>query len=342
MLHFVALRHRPIRNFLDEWAPELARSVRLLDYATFFEQRHAFGGAWIFADVDLLPPAARSLAATLADQLVAGGVESRHLLNRPADVLGRFALLDLLHREGDNLFRVFALGERPIGGYRFPVIVRDRDHGVHSPLLLDARAIRRAVLALVTRGVSPRNLMIVELCDTADHTGVYRKYAYMRVGSRVFPAHVCFGNHWNVHWTAPSGAAHLAEQDAFFAGRAHEDQVQRTFEQAHIDYGRIDYGMLDGRMQVWEINTNPTLAAPAPSYPPEQLGLNSDVTLAVAAAWQAYADVASDRTIALRPPRQALARARFELSVRRARATWTRGVAMLERRLVRLRRLTSA
>jgi hypothetical protein len=36
------------------------------------------------------------------------------------------------------------------------------------------------------------------------------------------------------------------------------------FDQAAIAYGRIDYTIVDGRIQIFEINTNPTIL----SYPP--------------------------------------------------------------------------
>ena len=35
------------------------------------------------------------------------------------------------------------------------------------------------------------------------------------------------------------------------------EQVKPIFELARIDYGKIDFAFLGGRMQVWEINTNP-------------------------------------------------------------------------------------
>jgi hypothetical protein len=42
------------------------------------------------------------------------------------------------------------------------------------------------------------------------------------------------------------------------ATRPHDAGVRRIFEKANIEYGRIDYGVCrDGRIVVWEINTNP-------------------------------------------------------------------------------------
>jgi hypothetical protein len=40
----------------------------------------------------------------------------------------------------------------------------------------------------------------------------------------------------------------------------HEDLVRRTFELSHIEYGRIDLGRWQGKPQVYEINTNPSIS----------------------------------------------------------------------------------
>jgi hypothetical protein len=39
----------------------------------------------------------------------------------------------------------------------------------------------------------------------------------------------------------------------------HEAELREIFRIANIDYGRIDYALLDGRVQTWEINNNPTI-----------------------------------------------------------------------------------
>jgi hypothetical protein len=38
---------------------------------------------------------------------------------------------------------------------------------------------------------------------------------------------------------------------------AHREKIAEVFRIAGIDYRRIDHGVKDGRIQVWEINTNP-------------------------------------------------------------------------------------
>ena len=40
------------------------------------------------------------------------------------------------------------------------------------------------------------------------------------------------------------------------------DAIRKIFEHAHVDYGRIDYTVVDGKCQIFEINTNPTILVP--------------------------------------------------------------------------------
>jgi hypothetical protein len=47
----------------------------------------------------------------------------------------------------------------------------------------------------------------------------------------------------------------------------------RIFDRAGITYGRIDYGLLSGRIQVWEINTNPMVIQERQKYAAEKLAL---------------------------------------------------------------------
>jgi hypothetical protein len=52
-----------------------------------------------------------------------------------------------------------------------------------------------------------------------------------------------------------------AKANEFFNTNPHEAWIREMFAIAHIDYGRIDYGILNGKPQVWEINTNPMITA---------------------------------------------------------------------------------
>ena len=43
------------------------------------------------------------------------------------------------------------------------------------------------------------------------------------------------------------------------------DVLRRVFEIAGIEYGRADWGIVGGKLQVYEINTNPQISADAGS-----------------------------------------------------------------------------
>ena len=56
-----------------------------------------------------------------------------------------------------------------------------------------------------------------------------------------------------------SSDAVISEENAYLDANPHESELREIFELADIEYGRIDYGIKGGRIQVWEINTNPTV-----------------------------------------------------------------------------------
>ena len=69
----------------------------------------------------------------------------------------------------------------------------------------------------------------------------------------------------NRDWVAKWGgrlfdADKAREQREYVEDDPHAAWLRETFALARIAYGRIDYGVKDGVPQVWEINTNPTIA----------------------------------------------------------------------------------
>jgi hypothetical protein len=77
----------------------------------------------------------------------------------------------------------------------------------------------------------------------------------------------------------------------------HAGQLRRCFELAHIDYGRIDYGLVGDSIQVWEINTNPTIG-PGPG------------------AWRREQSAGSEAIRRLRKPNNEWAHARIREALR--------------------------
>lgn len=215
-------------------------------------------GAFIFTDHDRLSEVNRQRFAGLADHLEKSGCR---VLNHPHRVLQRFALLRALHDAGLNDFNVHWLPDwREVR--RFPVFIR-RESGHDAQvtgLLADEAALRAEAERLLADENRPPDLMIVEFGNARGEDGRYRKYSAYRVGNTIYPQH-CFSSD---DWWIKFGGTDLTpeekqEQIAYLRDNPHRGQLERIFALARIEYGRVDYCVVDGRVQAFEINTNPTV-----------------------------------------------------------------------------------
>jgi hypothetical protein len=50
-----------------------------------------------------------------------------------------------------------------------------------------------------------------------------------------------------------------AKEYEYLRDNPHEDLLREVFRLAEIDYGRVDYTVVGGRVQIFEINTNPNV-----------------------------------------------------------------------------------
>jgi hypothetical protein len=113
---------------------------------------------------------------------------------------------------------------------------------------------------MVLWGYRLRDLIIVEYCETADPSGVFREYCAAVVGDRILPQAVVHNRNWITKWEGRLVDADRAREEREYVERhPHAGWLEETFALARIGYGRIDYGLRDGVPQVWEINTNPTI-----------------------------------------------------------------------------------
>lgn len=278
MIYWVSTRRHeyPIRSHLASFGRWLADVVTPLSYGRLFHQRRPAGGMYILSDVERLGERAIQQASRLCDRLRECGSS---VLNRPADCLRRYELLRDLHTSGTNAFGVYRVRDEP-SPERFPVFLRlENDHkGSRSALLADEAALKAAVAEQCrTRfwfrdehgkrrlvrlgGRRRRGLLVTEFCDTADANGVYRKYAAFNVGGTIIARHLFFGRRWMIKSPDLQEPSQVAEEYEYVRSNPHAAQLAELFRMAHIDYGRIDYALLDGRIQVWEINTNPMICS---------------------------------------------------------------------------------
>jgi len=283
----------PILRLREFAGPRFRRLVRPLYYEAIRRRRALPGGAYLFSDLEILDPrplaAVRRIAARLREH-------EATVLNDPSRALGRYALLRRLFRDGVNDFDVYRLDEGRVPE-RWPVFLRgERDHkGPRSGLLADAAALAAHA------GADPAADLVVELADCRDPDGLHRKYGACRVGDRVFARHLFFETHWMVKMREEAGPARLAEERAFVEEFPDRAEVEAIFRTAQIEYGRIDYGRRDGRIQVWEINTNPTIISPETTAMRNRWPMNEAVIRRHADALLSVAERARGRpAIALR------------------------------------------
>ena len=79
----------------------------------------------------------------------------------------------------------------------------------------------------------------------------------------------------------------IPREREYLESNPHEAVMRETFEMAHLDYGRCDYAVIDGRIQVWEINTNPIVLLPPDQYKPAHLPAQEYFAARIRAAFEA-------------------------------------------------------
>ncbi len=246
-----------IRDYLRTRGRSLAGMVTVIPYERLHLMRTLPLGVYVFSDVERLGPEDAERAAEVWQALARHGPP---LLNHPTRSMRRFELLRTLRDHGVNVHDVHRLVDlrRP---ERFPVFIRrENDHAGSLSALLHTPDDLAAEIARFERDGRYRDdLIITEFCDTAGPDGVFRKYSAYRVGDRIVPRHVLFSRSWAVKIVDLVEPAYVAEELAYVEGNPHAAALREIFDLTRIDFGRIDYGVRNGRIQVWEINTNPIL-----------------------------------------------------------------------------------
>ena len=260
MIHYLIqdVQAFTMEEYLGLWGRDLADRLTVRRYESLSADETVSAGTYLFSGVDQLGAAGREVAARLARQLDhSPGVQ---VLNHPDHALQRAALLQMLHARGLNAFRAVPVAASNVE-LRFPVFLRRASlhEGPLSSLLHTPRELDCAIGWETVRGQPTEDLLIVEYLDTSVG-GAFRKYAAFGVGDRVIARSLSFGRHWmRKHAGSDFTAAMVQEELDYVRDNPHEAALREIFRIANVDYGRIDYSMLDGVVQTWEINLNPTI-----------------------------------------------------------------------------------
>lgn len=214
---------------------------------------------YIFGDLDRLGFWELELAAVLYRDLKAAGLR---VLNDPARVLQRFALLRQLKDAGLNRFDVWRADDGRMPD-RYPVFLRTQSahRGPLSDLLADEAKARAALTAALDQGHPLKDLMFAEYCAEANENGVFRKLAEFKVGERTIPTLSVHERQWAAKFgeRGVAGAELYADELEIMRSDRFGPAAAKAFKVAGIDYGRADFALVGGHPQFYEINTNPTI-----------------------------------------------------------------------------------
>lgn len=246
--------------------------VNILTYDDALDRRSLPGATYVFTDMDRLSPTQLRQAAALFRHLAAHGIK---VLNDPAKAATRAGLLRALHEAGINDFNAYRVEER-ICPSRWPVFLRTE--GSHtaplSGLLHNWDDLQKAVDTAATAGFPLSSMIIIEYAAEPTESGLYRKLASFRFGQNDF-AHLCVHDDtWLVKYGKMGIAtpALYADELRIVRDNPYAETLSRVFELASISYGRVDFGLVKGRLQIYEINTNPSVTFPVEHPSPDRVG----------------------------------------------------------------------
>lgn len=284
MIQFFAKDRHLANEFFNSWAPESREHVRTFNYGGFPLLQPFPGSVCVFTDLEILRPREMSLAVKLSDAL-GRQPENYSILNEPRGYTGRFNLLKTLYAAGVNQYQARRL-EGFNGDLKFPIFVRNElnHNGPITPLLHSRDELERALAQPSLQNPALRkNLIVVEYCDCSKE-GVFRKYSVMNVGGTLIPRHVLFSDDWATKTPDLVDEKKAAEEADFIQNFPHGEQILNVFRLAKLNYGRIDYGAREGRIQVWEINSNPVIVPPREEVNPLRMAAQAESARRIAEA----------------------------------------------------------
>lgn len=268
MLAFVATEDHQytFRDVFETRVHAFRGRVILLSYRDFLSWPRLPLADYVFVDLERLPlPLLLAAEARFARlQAAAPGLRA---LNPPSPALGRLEVMRRLHAAGINRFRVEPASARELETpLRFPLFLRriDDHEGPMSALLEDEAALAGALAKAAADGIPANALVVTEYVDARNADGYHEKLSYFRIDRGLFPSALDMSRNWVCKGVVgdPDTVENYAREQAFLTGNPHAALLEPAFDAAGIDYGRADYAMVDGRPQIFEINTNPLIDAP--------------------------------------------------------------------------------
>jgi hypothetical protein len=255
-----------VAMLLAGWGRGRLNSVRRFDYRALFRRQHVPLGSYVFTGLEHLTNSELEQTARVWNALRSAS-DDVLLCNHPLRVLRRYPLLRVLNEKGINAFNAYRLDEFRTPR-RFPVFLRRADDhlGPRSELLNNLTDLELSVTAFIEKGVCLNDWIVTEFSQTREEDGLYRKYGAFLINGQIIPRHLHVSRHWMVKRAGPETTAKTIDEEwAYVNDNPHAVELRKIFAAAQTDYGRIDYTIDEGRLRVFEINTNPQILNPGES-----------------------------------------------------------------------------
>lgn len=253
---------------------DIAGQVSLHTYPSVFSSGKIPCGTLVFTDFDLLQSYELDAAAHIAHEVERQRPDLK-LLNHPGVALERFDLLDKLYKSGKNAVEVVRIsgGPRP---EHFPLFIRAEDGcaGPEGPIINSGREYDDAIAAYKRERRPLKRRIAVRYCAEHDKDGYFRKYGAFIFGDRIVSQHIMRNTDWVVKSRfRADDEEFVKEEHEYILSNPHTEWLKEIAQLSGIQFGRVDYGIFEGKLVVYEINTNPT-------FPRLQEGVGSPDRLA--------------------------------------------------------------
>jgi hypothetical protein len=260
MLYFISLDQNkfPIEVYLNLVKKSLGFKAVVISYNKVNKVKSFKDSIVIFCDIERFTDNSIDLAKMIFYRAQLEG--ARLILNNPEKVVRRYDLLKLLYREGINLFDAYRLplDERSL---HYPVFYRNElDHnGPRSELLYSGEEVKLAISETMPGAYPDFQPLLVEYIDISDDDNRYHKYGCFYLNGRIIPRHLFFSTDWIVKTITNDKEDDLAREIDYVKSSLFSDDLIKIFNMANVQYGRIDFAKSEAGIQIFEINTNPTI-----------------------------------------------------------------------------------
>ncbi len=92
-----------------------------------------------------------------------------------------------------------------------------------------------------------------------DDDGRFRRYSAFCVGGNVIARQLLFTPDGSGADAVDAESEQVAEELEYLETNPHKQDLAEIFRFARIDYGRLDYVVMDEKLLVWRLHTNPTI-----------------------------------------------------------------------------------